>query len=98
MSYCGLMGITEERPQFEESCHVQMLSKPGFAIAKTRSMGCDLIGQRDRAHIISYSSFMQMTWRVRHYAILRKQVPEGRLSMLAGWGVCFGYDSGMIRV
>ena len=64
---------------------------------KKRSTACDLIGQADRKHVISYSSFMHMTWRVQRYAILRKQVLEGRLSMLAGWRVCFGYDSGMIR-
>ena len=34
ISSCGLMRVTEGRPQFEESCHVQALSKAGFAIAK----------------------------------------------------------------
>ena len=43
-------------------------------------------------------SFMQMTRCLPHNAILSQQVPEGQVVHAGKLRVCFGYDSGMLRV
>ena len=55
ISYCGLTRITEGRPQFKESCHVQALSKAGFAIAKkVHGVRLDWSSGPDTRHLIEF--------------------------------------------